>query len=203
MPVFVITVLFIPGVSDRVNQGFSDDNRNYTERLIESPYFEGTEKDYALYSITSGRSFAWPFVLDKIYQGPLIGYGCDSMVRTGLARELMLNYSESFRHPHNAYLQFLMDNGLLGSIPVMIFYVIILSYSTRLLRDTRYSLFVVTGGVTVSIITATMIGSLSSHSFYPEESSVGIWCVIGLMFRILVERARIDSSDVALTPFIK
>ena len=143
-----------------------------------------------LYAITSGRNIAWPYEIDKIEESPWVGFGRLSMQRTGISEYLWVEFRESFPHPHNAYLEWIMDNGIIGFIPVIIFYIIIMKYSLSLLLDKRSSEFTAIGGITFALVFSLMIASLGSQTFYPREGSVGMWCSIGLMLRVFVERSR-------------
>ena len=42
---------------------------------------------------------------------------------------------------------------------------------------------------------ALLIAALGSQTFYPREGSVGMWCAIGLLFRVDRERARALASQ--------
>ncbi|MEJ2417339.1 MAG: hypothetical protein P8Y45_10495 [Exilibacterium sp.] len=37
-----------------------------------------------------------------------------------------------------------------------------------------------------------LVASLTGQSFYPEERSFGVWCAMGLMLRVYVERLKLD-----------
>jgi hypothetical protein len=52
-------------------------------------------------------------------------------------------------------------------------------------------LFVIAGGICLALVSALLIGSFGSQTFYPREGAVGMWCAIGLMMRMYVERAKI------------
>ena len=66
------------------------------------------------YEVTSGRTLIWPYVIEKIKQKPVFGYGREAMASTGLAQQLWDELGESFPHPHNAYLETLFDGGWVG-----------------------------------------------------------------------------------------
>jgi O-antigen ligase len=116
------------------------------------------------------------------------------MQRTGLSAYLLQKYNEEFPHPHQAYLEWLMDNGVIGFLPVLIFYFIVLKYSISLLRDKRSPVFMATGGITFSIVGTFLIASFGSQTFYPREGAVAMWCAMGLMFRVYIERSRLITT---------
>ena len=102
------------------------------------------------------------------------------MRRTGLATFLLEELGESFPHPHNAYLEWLLDNGVVGFVLMMPFYVVVLALSTSLLRDSRSPVFVAAGGAALALVLALLVGSVGSQTFYPREGAVGMWAAIGL-----------------------
>jgi O-antigen ligase len=194
--VLCVVQLLAPGVWERMSQGFDSgeqqENRQETDQ--ESAGFIEIGKEQSdgpdIYSVTSGRNIAWPLVIDKIKKSPLIGYGKEAMIRTGLSSYL-LEFSESFPHPHNAYLQLLLDNGILGALFVLPFYWLIIQYSYSLIMDGRHPEFIAAGGCCLALVLALLVASFGSQTFYPREGAVGMWCAIGLMLRVNVQRSRL------------
>ena len=118
-------------------------------------------------------------------------------LRTGVSERLLFEFGESFPHPHNAYLQWTLDNGVLGLIPVlMLFYLIVVS-AKQLFLDNDDVLYVATGGLCLSFVLAFLLGSMGSQTFYPREGAVGMWCAIGLMWRVSLERSRLRNPHAA------
>ena len=192
VPFVVVSVVFIvPGVYERMTQGFSSESYDENPRLHDgAAEIDGLD----LYTVTAGRNVAWPYVIEKIEGAPFVGHGRLAMTRTGIAGFLWWEFGESFPHPHNAYLELMLDNGLLGAIPVILFYLTILKYSISLFRDSRNSIFVAVGGATFALVAALLIASLGSQTFYPREGAVGMWCCIGLMLRVHLERSRAEET---------
>jgi O-antigen ligase len=117
------------------------------------------------------------------------------MTRTGLAALLMAKENETFPHPHNAYLEMLLDNGWVGLLLVLPFYLVILARSLSLFARSRIPLHIIAGGVASALVLALLVASYGSQTFYPREGSVGMWCAIGLMLRVSVERARARAKE--------
>ena len=119
------------------------------------------------------------------------------MQNTGISTEMYFDYgaSDSFGHPHNAYLQWLLDNGLAGFMVVIIFYASMFKCSYSLFRDSRSPLFIGIGGICLSLMGALLIASFGSQTFYPREGAVGMWCAMGLMLRVFVEREKWDADQ--------
>ena len=187
--VLAVVVTFVPAARDRMLQGFTAESRD-SSAYLESQYREHDPDAPDEYTITAGRTLVWPYVIDKIAQAPFFGYGREAMKRTGLAGFLLEELGESFPHPHNAYLQWLLDNGAVGVVLTMPFYLMVLVLSASLFRDSRSPVFVAAGGAALALVLALLFGSMGSQTFYPREGAVGMWAAIGLMLRAAVERRR-------------
>ncbi|MCU7845550.1 MAG: O-antigen ligase family protein [Candidatus Thiodiazotropha sp. (ex Monitilora ramsayi)] len=193
-PFIAALVIFsVPGVYERLTHGIEGESveMEINERAYEYEDVIGSLDDDSgvnLYAVTSGRSLAWPFVLEKISDGLLFGYGRMAMVNTGTTAFLWENLRESFPHPHNAYLELILDNGIIGAFPVMLLFLFFLLYSFRLFRDKQTTTYIVAGGVSLSLILAFLVASFGSQTFYPREGSVGMWCAIALMLRFYVNK---------------
>ena len=172
----VLYVLF-PAAAERALQGFGETN-------VAGETYVNTEV------VTSDRTILWPYVLDKISESPAVGYGREAMRRTGLAVFLGAQAGQGAGHPHNAYLEWLLDNGAVGMIPVMLFFGIILVWSARLFRDADNPWCAAVGGMAFALLLAQLLGGIGSQHFYPREGTMGMWSTILLMLRVWVERAR-------------
>jgi len=183
-----------PSAIERLEQGFVAENSSEFNQSDTTDFQEGTV-DMA--SVTSGRVIAWPLVWESIQEAPLFGYGREAMKNLGLTRQIMLDYGEgeTFPHPHNAYLQWVQDNGFIGAIPVFIFYFIMLKYAWSLFMDNGNKLYVVTGGISLALLLAFLIASTGSQNFYPREGAVGMWVAIGLTIRVYIERNKVISKQ--------
>jgi len=189
VPITILVVIsVVPGVGERMAQGFSTDTRDSGPAVAD---FQGGDLQGAdLYTVTAGRNIAWHFVVKKIKEAPVFGYGRMAMQRTGLTDMLYDQYGEEFPHPHNAYLEMLLDNGLVGFLLVVPFYIVILHHGISLFRDSQDPVFVSIGGVSCALVLALLVASMGSQTFYPREGSIGMWCSIGLLLRVYVERSR-------------
>ena len=181
-----LIITFVPAVQERMMQGFNEDSID-TNTSIES-LAQGDGEGPHIYTVTAGRTFAWGFVLKEIAKAPLFGYGREGMKRTGLFLFLYSEYGESFPHPHNAYLEWILDNGIIGFIPILMFYYLIVRMSIRLFKDENDRYSVVIGGIALSLVLALLIAAMGSQTFYPREGAVGMWCAIGLALRVYMQR---------------
>ncbi len=189
----VALVLFatVPAVQERLLQGFGgeSDGRHGAEA---APAPDG---DVDLSSVTSGRVIIWPHVIETIGEGPLIGYGRRAMQRIGLSMEMAVEYDKPFAHPHNAYLQLLLDNGLLFGGPILLFYILILKYSITMTRDTSRTLYPLVGSISLAFVLSFLVGGVAQQSFYPTISSVSMWVSIGLLLRVRAEHAWMAKAE--------
>jgi O-antigen ligase len=169
----LLIVLFVPSVAQRMMQGVSTPSGKVDTMTL-----------------TASRTLIWPYVIDKITQRPFLGYGREAMIRTKLTAFLKFYLNEEFAHPHNAYLQWLFDNGLLGAIPVAIFFLCVLWQAFALTRVSDESgLYLAIGGTTLALILAHLLSSFGSQTFYPREGAVPFWVAMMLTVRATRMRA--------------
>ncbi|MEJ6121135.1 O-antigen ligase family protein [Vibrio sp. 2-Bac 85] len=190
--VYITVIAFAPSAVERLSFGFSSEESAESQPMNgdQGIDFEGEEVD--LYEVTSGRNLAWPLVWESITEAPFFGYGREAMANIGITLKMREMYGEfdSFPHPHNAYLQWIQDNGFVGAIPVFLLYFIFLKYSWSLFRDNSDKIYIVTGGVSFALLMSFFIASVGSQTFYPREGAVGMWVAIGLLLRVYVEREK-------------
>ncbi len=189
-PVFaVIVMIAVPGAVGRMMQGFTAETRDSNAYLDRQGITYGGEGP-DLYTVTAGRNIAWHYVVPKIEESPWLGYGRMAMQTTGIMMTIWDKTREVFPHPHNAYLELLLDNGLLGFVIVISFFLVVLRRSFALFRSSESPIYSAVGGVSLALVLALLIASIGSQSFYPREGSVGMWCGIGMMLRVWTDRQR-------------
>jgi O-Antigen ligase len=169
-----LLVGLIPAVRERALHGLSDSGE------------EPVDAD----ELSAGRLQVWPYMIAKIGESPVVGFGRVGFERSGLKAYLSAEVDATFPHPHNAYLEWLLDNGWLGMAPMLVLYGLVLLGSLILFTDSRHPYFVVAGGVAFALVFAQLVGSMTGRSWYPSEETVGMWCAVGLMLRVWVERSR-------------
>lgn len=166
----LLICLAAPGVVDRMLEGFGQSD------VAGESYADDSK-------VTSGRTLIWPHVIDAIKESPAFGYGRMGMNLTGLSSRVVEGENGTFPHPHNAYLEFLLDNGAIGFVLVMPFYVVVLLKSFVLFRDNRYPLFAAAGGMACALLLALLVAAMGSQTFYPREGALGMWATMGLVLR--------------------
>jgi O-antigen ligase len=175
--VAALVLLTMPGVSERLLQGFG--GRHGAIEVASNEY-----------EITSGRNLIWPYVIEEIKKAPVLGYGRLAMNRLGVAQYLLEELGEDFPHPHNAYLEMLLDNGVVGLVLVMLFYVFVMWRSVVLFCNRSDAQSAAVGGMALALVLALLIAAVGSQTFYPREGAVGMWAAIGIMLRVSQERLR-------------
>jgi len=145
------------------------------------------------YSVTSDRTAVWPHVIDKIAGSPVFGYGRLAMIRTGLTGQMTSRGYTGFDHPHNMYLETLLDNGIVGSAPILLFWGITVLHACRLFRSKNRVCSAV-GGVAASLVLAQLFSGIGSQHVYPEESTLGAWAAMFLLLRVHIELARVQEG---------
>ena len=191
--VLVAIALVAPSAVERMLMGVVAEEAHFDD----NPTVEFDSSNVDTQTLTSGRIVAWPEVWEAIVEAPYLGYGRNAMMNTGLTERLIFEDGESFPHPHNAYLEWLLDNGFIAAIPVFLFYLLIIKYSWSLLRDKKEVIYVVAGGMSFSLICAFLIAGSGSQTFYPREGAVGMWVGMGLMLRVYIERKKVRSGKVS------
>lgn len=184
----IMVITFAPSAIERFTQGFAAQEPEIGQQELA---FESSET-VDMHAITSGRVVAWPLVIDSISEAPFWGHGREAMKNQGVTLQIMLLYGqgESFPHPHNAYLQWVQDNGIVGAVPVFLFFFIMVKYAWSLFRDNSKPIYIVTGGSALALILAFLIASSGSQTFYPREGAVALWAIIGLLLRVYIDRKR-------------
>lgn len=145
--------------------------------------------------VTAGRvTDIWPATIEQIGKGPLLGFGGLACLRTDVYRKWAEISSDLPVHPHNAYLECLVDMGVIGFLPVMALYVGIFVMSFRAFRVRNDSLVAAVGGMGLATVTVLLVTALGCQSFYPSQSTILYWCLWGLTIRVTVERDRATAA---------
>jgi O-antigen ligase len=189
----LLGMLVLPGVAGRALEGFTPETHDTNSRLEEQRTREfrgGQESSVDSYTVTAGRSLAWPLVIGKIKEQPLVGYGRQAMLRTGVATYLYETLGEIFPHPHNAYLEILFDSGIIGFAIVMAFHLLMLFYAVRNFLDHESPTCSAIGGIATALILGLLVSAMGSQTFYPREGWTGMWVAMLLNLRARIERQR-------------
>jgi O-antigen ligase len=151
------------------------------------------------YELSSGRLMVWPHVIDKISQSPLIGHGRLAMSRTGLYSQMTQMGYIGFAHPHNMYLETLLDNGILSSLPIFVFFGSVIVYSARLFGSSN-RLYSAIGGLALALTLAQLFAGVGAQHVYPRSITLGWWAAMFLMLRVHVEEKRMQEVWIDSAP---
>ena len=136
-------------------------------------------------------------MIEEIGKSPVIGYGRNAMQRIGLTSWLLDNLGEEFAHPHNAYLEYLLDNGILGFLCGMPIFAILLRRNFQLFRDRDDLLYEVAGGASLALLLALLIAGFGAQTLYPRAGVVPMWAALAVALRVWVQRENaIDGGPV-------
>lgn len=183
--VVLVVISFVPSIADRYTEGFSEDSHSGVSEARGLDTIDESGRD--LYAISSGRVVVWPRVLEYIAAAPVIGYGRKAMIREGVNQSLVADgtfsmHDSMFMHPHNAYLEQFLDNGILGSFFILGFFITVGWLALKKLRDNSLvgSIEHTIASITLGFIIVQMAHSLTADSFYPKQVHTFMWCSIGL-----------------------
>ena len=181
--VIMVVIIALPGVADRLLMGFGDTDLSGQSTIDRE-------------TLSSGRFMIWPYVIERIGQSSLLGYGRDAMRRTGLQQHIGERTGNfRFPHPHNMYLESLLDNGILGSVPIFLFWGLVVVYGGLLFRSNN-RLYSTVGCLGLSFTVTQLVAGLGSQHFYAEEDTLGIWVVMFVILRVYVEDKRLQVSPI-------
>ncbi len=135
--------------------------------------------------VTAGRwTEIWPAAIEGIAESPLIGYGlCGFVMSPALEAHIaMIGYGAP--HPHNAYLEALLDVGALGLPVVLAPLVYVLVTGCVLVRKRPGDRILNLAGLAGVVAASTMlIQGLSGQHFGFHENMFFFWCIAGLVAR--------------------
>ncbi len=168
IPVLALLVfLSVPGVQSRIGLGFN----------TQTDYGESVND---LDTITAGRSGAlWPPAIHQIERFPLLGQGRLTILRTSMYDEISgLNGGAVPTHPHNAYLEVLIDTGLVGLVAVLSLFVVV---PVHIYRHRRRDIPILDGAANVGLAGAATIlcMGMTGQTFWPREAVDLILCIYG------------------------
>jgi O-antigen ligase len=138
-------------------------------------------------AVSAGRiEGIWLPMLPELAKSPIWGSGIGSIMWSG---PVLSGLVAPTIHPHNAYLEALLDMGLAGLVLLGAFYVRVwkgfreLGRSEWLAPEMR-GLFQGAAAALVAFFFTNLVGS----SLRPEPESAYLWIAIGLMFGLLGRR---------------
>jgi O-antigen ligase len=131
-------------------------------------------------TISAGRmTYLWPPVVEQIGHSPLMGHGRYAIQREDVYERILMLADSVPDHPHCAYLEILLDGGVIGLLVCLLLLARVLVSSVALLRLREDRLLSVLGAVaTAAVITELSVG-VTGSSFYAHQSTVPMLSVMG------------------------
>ena len=130
-------------------------------------------------ALTSGRLISWIDLFPEVLSSPLYGRGMQStLLSDAVTRGRYLS-----DHPHNMYLQLLLDVGLLGLGLVLFFFYSLLRKMLSLSRDEGIEprLRAFFAGSFASFA-AVLVVSFTGYDWFPANEQAFLWFSVGLVF---------------------
>jgi O-antigen ligase len=138
-------------------------------------------------AVSAGRiDGIWLPLLPETLKSPLWGSGLDSIMWSHAMRGGAMEF---VGHPHNAYLQAVLDMGLIGLVLLILYYWHVWK-GFRALGSNAYLTPVMRGffqGACAALVGFGMAG-LSGGSLRPEPENMLLWIAIGMMYGVLARR---------------
>jgi O-antigen ligase len=152
-------------------------------------------------AISAGRTtYLWPPALEQISKGPVAGFGRLAILRTPMHGKVVELAGLCPTHPHNAYIEQLLDSGIVGLLLTVAFLVLppVLGLTVRRKADP-----LIRTAATIGLIGAgtILVMGVSGQTFYPREGIFLVLCAYGLMVQAYaLNRAAATRSVLAPTP---
>lgn len=152
----LIAFIAVPGIGNRISVGLGA--QDHTGMVGNN-----------MNDITAGRTTnLWPPTIEEIQAHPVLGQGRLTIQRTSLYYRILEREGSCPSHPHNAYLEVLLDSGVVGLAGVVsLFFVLpILAYLRRVRQDPLLNSAIYVG---IAGVGAIALMGLTGQSFWPRE----------------------------------
>lgn len=183
LPIFLALVpLLWPGVMMRMTKGMGKETAS--GELVDD-----------IAEITAGREGVfWDTCKEQIWGSPVIGYGRRALPRTPARFKLLELHGSCPDHPHNAYMQILLEAGIIGFIIVITLLGSVLVLSLGMCWDRRDPLFRTLGGIGLVVTSSWLVMAVSGNSFWPRDNNQMMWCLLGVWLRVWTQRSRMGNG---------
>lgn len=173
MPVVAVVAAFaFPAVMNRIDMGVGEVDA-------------GGDTTSNWDTISAGRlTNLWPPVIEAIMKSPLIGQGRLAILRTDVYYRIRELEKETPSHPHNSYLEVLLDGGIVGLVVVLAGFTGVFWTTVRLLRNRTDPLISVLGCVGFAHVVTVLVSAMSGTAFFLAQSSAPLLASAGLTLRV-------------------
>jgi O-antigen ligase len=129
------------------------------------------EHDFS--KISSGRmDKIWPPVIHQIAESPLLGHGRFAILRESCYADIKFGAKVVPSHPHNAYLEVMLDSGLLGLAVCIAIILAILRVGHTLIRVREDPVTMGAGFLALIAVASICIAGLTNGGFYPRQDTL-------------------------------
>lgn len=151
----------------------------------QSRMFQGSEEVSNSYrgelygALTSGRLISWIDLFPEVLASPLYGRGMHStLLSEAVTRGLYLS-----DHPHNMYLQLLLDVGIIGLAMVLFYFYVLARKMRELSLDVgihpRLRAFF---AGSLASFAAVLVAAFTGYDWYPINEQSFLWFSVGVVF---------------------
>ncbi len=177
----IVAGLAVGAVTERLSHGRSDDITMSAEAAEDAKW--------------SGRmTQIWPVAFAQVARSPLIGHGRLGMYRGSGAGESIQRFGAFWGHAHSAYLEMLVDTGIIGLAAAMSVFGPVFVLSARYARRRSDPFLATVAAMGVAALGTYFVMGLASQTFFPVLNTVGLWAVMGLVMRVHVSCTSQDRS---------
>lgn len=155
---------------------------NWSRGFSESTVAGGTVTDWN--EVSNGRLLMWEQAWHDIQLSPLIGHGDYYVERQPFGT------MEVPSHPHNAYLDIWLQSGIVGLSIVMAVFATLLIIALKVVLRCQDRVDLAVGFSAFAAIVTNFVTGLVGHGFMPRVSSAITFCLIGLVLRVYLAKAR-------------
>ena len=150
-----------------------------TDRLLLG--FEGAQSNYGAVraddELSAGRFWIWQQLLPDVVKRPIFGAGIFGYMWSELA------VSGRQMYPHNFLLATLLDLGIVGTISVLSFYVVVTKGFYRLSLSASLSPIMRTlAGAGWAMMIGTFVFGLTNSDYIPGKEQIPLWIMMAVLF---------------------
>ncbi len=124
--------------------------------------------------VSAGRNETWAASMPVVWEHPLFGQG-----RLAYAKSVRAGREYLPSHPHNAYIQCMLDNGMVGLIIIVGFYVFLMMKSWFLYKRSKSKFARAYGFGFALTMGVFLLQGYTGFRFYPYEESYFVWFYLG------------------------
>lgn len=143
-------------------------------------------------AVTAGRSGEiWEPLMPELFKSPVFGEGLGSILWSDAMIDGRLM---QVAHPHNAYIQLVMDLGIVGFVLVLGFWIWTWRRFRALGRDARLApeLQGFFEGAAAGLLSFLITG-MAGSSFMPVPAQAFLWLAVGMMFGMHVKLRALEA----------